>query len=112
MSLVETFTAQELPLRMDQDGVVRIGRTRVTLDTLVEAYESGATPEGIVQAYDSLQLADVHAVISHYLRHRPEVQEYLFHRRAQAAQVREDNRSRLDQQDIRHRLLSRQQKGA
>ncbi|MBI4578536.1 MAG: DUF433 domain-containing protein [Planctomycetes bacterium] len=107
MSLQETLSAQSPPLRMDDDGVVRVAGTRVTLDTLVGAYESGATPEEIVQAYDSLSLADVHAVISHYLRHRAEVEEYLSCRREITAQVRERNAKRFPQQDVRRRLLAR-----
>lgn len=107
MLLADTLVAQSPPLRMDSDGVVRVGGTRVTLDTLVEAYEAGATAEELVQAYDSLQLADVHAAISHYLRHRAAVDEYLVQRRAQAAQVREDNQKLTDQKDVRRRLLSR-----
>jgi uncharacterized protein (DUF433 family) len=112
MSLSDTLTAQSPPLHMDRDGVVRVGGTRVTLDTLVEAYASGATPEEIVQAYDSLELADVHATISYYLRHRPEVEDYLSQRREFAARVREENERRLARQDIRQRLLSRQQGGS
>lgn len=111
MSLVETLTAHEPPLHMDEDGVVRVGGTRVTLDTLVEVYESGATPEEIIQAYDCLHLADVHAAISHYLRHRSDVDEYLSLRQAHSAQVRAENQLALGRQNIRQRLLSRRQKG-
>lgn len=33
----------------DADGVVRVGGTRVTLDTIVFAFEEGATAEEITQ---------------------------------------------------------------
>ena len=36
-----------------------------------------ATPETIVQRYSTLALADVYAVVTYYLRHRSEVEEYL-----------------------------------
>ena len=35
------------------------------------------TPEDMVRAYDTLLLADVHAVIAYYLRHRDAVRAYL-----------------------------------
>jgi len=45
------------PLQATEDGVVRVGGTRVTLDTVVTAFEEGATAEEIVQHYPALRLA-------------------------------------------------------
>jgi len=73
------------PLRADEGGVVRVGGSRVSLDLLVEQYENGMTPEDMVRAYDTLALADVHAAIAYYLRHRDEVRAYLARRSAEAA---------------------------
>ena len=36
-----------LPLETDGDGVVRVGNTRVTLDTIIMALTDGATAEEI-----------------------------------------------------------------
>lgn len=72
------------PLRVDAGGAVRVGRSRVGLDVVVEQYENGLSPEGMVLAYDTLAVADVHAVIAYYLLHRDEVRAYLG-RRAKAA---------------------------
>jgi uncharacterized protein (DUF433 family) len=80
--------AGRLPLRVDDGGGVRIGNSRVSLDLLVENYESGMTPEDMVRAYDMLLLADVHAAIAYYLRHREEVQTYLKRREAEAQALR------------------------
>jgi uncharacterized protein (DUF433 family) len=77
MTLTETLAAQPPPLMLDSEGVLRVGGTRITLDTILNAYEQGAQPEEIVRRYPSLQLADVHAVISYYLRHGEEVSSYL-----------------------------------
>ena len=52
-------TAEPIPLAKDPDGVLRVGSTRVTLDTVVAAYREGMTPEGIVEQYPSLRLADL-----------------------------------------------------
>ena len=96
-----------VPLRTDTDGVVRVGKTRVTLDTVVAAFRDGATAEEIAQQYPSLRLADVYSVIGYYLDRQDEVDSYLRQRELLAAQVREQNEARSDPQGVRDRLLAR-----
>lgn len=98
------------PLREDASGAVRVGETRVLLELVIHAFQDGATPETIVQRYDTLTLPDVYAVIAYYLRHRGEVEEYLARREQKA----EENRQRIqadqsDLGDIRTRLLAKRQ---
>lgn len=95
------------PVGADPDGVVRVGGTRVTLDTVVEAFEEGFTPEEIQQQYPAVALADVYGAITYYLNHRGEVAVYLADRHRQAAAVRHDIESRSDRADFRRRLLTR-----
>ncbi len=102
-----TIDPQPVPLSRDADDVIRIGGTRVTLDIVVESFIEGATAEEIVHQYPTLQLADVYAVISYYLRHRSEVEVYLRTRSELAAKVRRENESRFDPHGIRDRLLAR-----
>ena len=102
-----TDTTERVPIRTDADGVIRVGGTRVTLDTLVAAFDAGATAEEIVQQYPSVALADVYSVIAYYLRHQPEMQAYVTRRQQQAAQVREQNERRFDPSGVRDRLLAR-----
>ena len=83
-----SLQAEPVPLRMDECGAIRVGRTRVPLELVIEAYQNGATPETIVRWFDSLRLADVYGVISYYLKHMEEVDEYLRGREDQAAEVR------------------------
>jgi uncharacterized protein (DUF433 family) len=99
-----------VPLRTDADGVVRVGRTRVTLDTVVAAFDEGATAEEIVHQYPSLDLADVYSVIGFYLRHRSEVDAYLRQRQQQADAARAYSESRHDPSGVRERLLVRKAK--
>ena len=106
-----SFATQPIPLSADPDGVVRVGNTRVTLDTVVAAFCDGATPEEIAQQYPSLALADVYQVVGYYLRHRSEVEAYLEQRRACAVSVRKQNETRFDPQGVRDRLLSRRTSG-
>ncbi len=99
---------EPIPLSVDQDGVARVAGTRVTLDTVVEAFEHGATAEEIAYQYPSLYLADIYAVISFYLHQRPSVEAYLEGRRQQESVIRAQNQTRLDPYGIRERLLARQ----
>jgi uncharacterized protein (DUF433 family) len=110
MTILDTLVAEPPPLRVDPHGVIRVGKTRVTLDTVIEAYRDGATPEEIVQDYDVLTLADVHAVISHYLRHSTEVERYLQQRQQEREQVRRECEEKSPQKDIRERLRARQRR--
>ncbi len=105
MALV--VTDQPIPLTTDADGVVRVGNTRVTLDTVIAAFREGATPETIAQQYPSLALADVYAVIGYYLNHRPEVHAYLQQREQVATHVRQENEAGFDPDGVRARLLAR-----
>lgn len=95
------------PIRTDADGVVRIAASRVTLDTLIGAFQDGSTPEEIATRYPSLSLADVYAVIAHYLSHRAEIDAYLGERRAEAEAVRRDVEQRQGMVHVRDRLLAR-----
>jgi len=93
-------------MKADKNGVIRVGRTRVTLDTLVQAFADGATAEEIVQQYPALELADVYAVIAYYLRNTSQVEAYLSQRRQHADQVRQEMETRFDPAGIRQRLLA------
>ncbi len=79
--------ADPLPLQQDEHGTIRVGNTRVTLELVLHAHQSGASAEEIARRFDTLDIADVHAVIAYYLRHRPEVDEYLIRREAEAAEL-------------------------
>ena len=75
------------PVARDAVGVLRVGNTRVTLDTIVGAFERGATAEEIAQQFTAVSLADVYGAISYYLHRQTEVNTYLQQRRAQAQQM-------------------------
>jgi len=65
------------PVRLDKHGRYRVGKTRVLLDLVVHAYTAGATAERIVEMYGALTPADAYGAIAYYLRHKPEIDEYL-----------------------------------
>jgi uncharacterized protein (DUF433 family) len=103
-----TISTETIPLMTNADGVIRVGKTRVTLDTVIAAFQDGATAEEITQQYPSLDLADVYSVIAYYLRRRTEVEAYQRQRQTQAEKVRKENEARFDPSGIRDRLIARQ----
>lgn len=107
-----TIATETIPLVPDVDGVIRVGTTRVTLDTVIWAFLDGATAEEIAHQYPSLDLADVYSVIGYYLRRRAEIDAYLHRRQELAEQVRRQNEARFDPSGIRDRLLARRASGA
>ena len=91
------------PLRIHQGGTVRVGDSRISLDLVVSQYENGMSPEDMVRAYDTLNLADVHNVVAYYLRHRDEVRAYLKHREEEAEALRlkiEAERPRISRDEL------------
>lgn len=102
-------TTERVPIHTDADGVVRVAGTRVTLDTVVGAFDAGATAEEIAQQYSSVPLVDVYSVITYYLRHKTEVDVYLSKRKAQAERVSEEVERRFPSAGLRERLLARRQ---
>jgi uncharacterized protein (DUF433 family) len=102
-----TFPREALPLEADEDGVVRVGGTRVTLETIVTAFIEGATAEELVQQYPSLALADVYQVIGYYLHRPQEVMDHIEQRGTRAEAVRAQNEFRFDPQGVRDRLVAR-----
>jgi uncharacterized protein (DUF433 family) len=96
------------PLKEDADGVLRVGGTRVTLHTVVAAFDLGATAEEIAQRYPSLELASVYEVIAYVLRHRAAVDEYLAKHERQVAEVRSEVERQFPPDGMRARLIARQ----
>lgn len=107
MSLL--IEADPCPLRLDSEGIARIGPTRITLDAVIHAYREGQSPEEIVSDFDTLSLADVHATIAYYLRHQSEVDAYLQEQEARSDEIQHRLEARFDPHGIRDRLLARSQ---
>ena len=100
--------SEPIPLTTDAHGVVRVGGTRVTLDTVISAYLRGEDAEKIADSYPAISLADVYATISYYLRHRTQVDGYLRDREVQSATVRQEVEARFGTNDgVRERLMAR-----
>ncbi|MEO0012323.1 MAG: hypothetical protein RLZZ535_712 [Cyanobacteriota bacterium] len=97
------------PLQEDKTGAIRVGNSRVLLETVIRAFQDGASSESIVNRYPTLSLSDVYSTIGYYLRHQDAVEAYL----GQREQLAESVQQRLsniqpDLSLIRSRLLSQQ----
>ena len=92
----------------DTAGVVRIGGTRVTLDTVISAFKNGSTCEEIVFQFPVLKLADVYSAISYYLNHQDEVKAYLDEHERIAETIKKDIEAHFDTRNIRQRLKQRE----
>jgi uncharacterized protein (DUF433 family) len=97
-----------VPLRVDEEGTIRVGNTRITLDVLLGDYRSGMTPKQIVEQLDSLTVADVYGALAYYHRHKDELDAYLQDRAEESAcrqREIEDTQPTFDQ--VKSRILAR-----
>ena len=107
MSAKQTSLALEQeapPLHQDAHGVIRVGQTRVTLESVISLFEQGASAEEISLRYDVLDLHDVYATLSYFLGHRQEIKEYLDRARQASLGARRDAEHRSPTAQIRERL--------
>jgi uncharacterized protein (DUF433 family) len=85
-----------VPLHDDGHGGLRVGQTRVSLESVWQMHQQGASPAEIVEAFSTLDEADVYAVLAWALLHPQDVASYLKRRDEEAAEIRR----RLEQAGI------------
>ena len=111
------MTVTGKPYVQQREGVYYVSDTRVTLDSLIAAWQTeGYTPEEAQLAYPALSLAQVYGAIAYYLERRSkldkvfrdEAEAYLL-RRAQSRENHADLYHRLDERKaaLRQRLAQR-----
>jgi hypothetical protein len=96
----------EYRLLIDEAGVKRVGETHVSLDSVLVA---GAMPEEIIQQYDVISLADVHALIGYCLENQPAIDSYLAAQRIRSEELRWEVETYHSPQGIQQRLRARRQ---
>lgn len=62
---------------VDEHDVMRVGNTRVMLDSIVASFEQGCSPETIQQQYPALSLEEVYGAIAWCPANADEVARYL-----------------------------------
>ena len=108
--MVELSLTQTTPLVQEADGTVRISGSRVTLDTLVGAFQKGATAEQIQDSFPSISLRQIYGAIAYYLEHEAEVEAYLKMRRGEAETIRHEIESQQDTAGFKARVRARRAK--
>jgi uncharacterized protein (DUF433 family) len=61
----------------EREAGLYIGGSKVSLDSIVYAFQRGSSPEEIQQDWPVLNLEQVYGAITYYLAHREAVDEYL-----------------------------------
>lgn len=79
-----------IPLRTDEHGTIYVSNTRVTLDSIVNFYLQGESPEDLHQGFPTIPLSDIYAVIAYYLANRDEANAYLKRRNDEAQRIRQE----------------------
>src|SRR5438093_926152 len=93
--------------RQIEDGTIRIRDTRIPLERVIDSYLNGNAPSTIVRQYDTLDLADVYAVIGYYTTHREEVDEYRRRQEEDAAEIQRRIEAAQPPRDVlREKLLA------
>ncbi len=88
--MIALETTQNVPLTLTENGAIHVTGSRVALESVVYQYQQGNSAEAILESFPSLKLADIHAVISYYLNHQDQVNDYLHDQEKKARIVREE----------------------
>jgi len=73
----------------------------------VADFKRGKTPESIHEAYETVSLVDVYAILAHYLRHRAEVDSYLSEQEYEGTAIQAIIESTYPPEGVRDKLLGR-----
>jgi uncharacterized protein (DUF433 family) len=104
--LAAKIDTEVAPLSTDETGTIRVGKTRVRLDSVVYAFNQGHTPEEILMQFPTLDLADIYSVIAYYLNNQAAVDEYIQQNAAEGNELRRTIESQSDYQAFRQKLLA------
>ena len=77
-------------VRIDEYGVMRVGKGRLMLDSIIIPFQRGESPESIRSQYPSATLEQIYGAIAYYLGHKQEVDAYLERQEREWARLREE----------------------
>src|SRR5215510_5636146 len=112
MAMQHLVLTQTAPLTFGDDGTIRITGSRVTLDSIIHAFQHGATAEQIQDSFPSLTLREIYGAIAYYLEHQEQVDAYLQAQTQAADETRRAIESRQDSTVLRERIRARQKQDA
>ncbi|MDT5123257.1 MAG: hypothetical protein QOC96_2739 [Acidobacteriota bacterium] len=107
--MTEPDTKLNAPLRLDEDGTIRINGSRVSLDSIIEQFKLGATAEQIQEDFPTLTLREIYGAIYYYLDNTEAAEEYLRQQESAAEETRRFIDEHLPADSLRERLRARRQ---
>ncbi len=76
----------------ERDGGLYLAGTRVSLDSVIHAFNRGTAPESILRSFELIgSLERVYGAITYYLANKDQVDEYLDCQRILAEKLRAEN---------------------
>ena len=90
-----------------EDGVIKVADSRVSLDSVVYAFNNGADAAEIQRDFDSLSLAQVHAAIAYYLHNKAAVDTYITKREVEREDWWREHEAKFPPKITREMLLAR-----
>ena len=76
----------------EREGAYWVTGTRVSLDSIVQAFFAGQTAETIAGMFPVVSLEQVYGAVAYYLAHRVQIDEYLRRARTDFEAMREASR--------------------
>src|SRR2546425_8077215 len=61
----------------ERDGNYYVTGTRISLDSIVQAFRRGESPETICQNFELLRLEEVYGAVAYYLANQADIDGYL-----------------------------------
>lgn len=109
--MIKEFGVVAVPLEQNEQGVIRVSGTRVSLDSILHAYyNEGATAEEIVLQFPTCSIENIYTIISWALNNPEFVNEYLYTQRKHRNQLENEIKQTYPTNNLRSRLLLRSQK--
>lgn len=88
----------------ERNGGYYVAGTRVSLDSIVQCFNEGLSPEAILGEFETLTLAQVFGAIAFYLENQPAIDSYRMRQMQRFEAVRRGSKPLPD--ELRQRLDS------
>jgi uncharacterized protein (DUF433 family) len=102
--MIGEFEVVSIPLETNKQGVIRVKGTRVSLDSILHAYNEGATAEEIVLRYPTCAIEEVYTILSWALNNSDFVTEYLAIQTARRGQLEKVIRQEFPSSGLKERV--------
>jgi uncharacterized protein (DUF433 family) len=73
----------------ERNGGLYVAGTRVSLDSIVQCFNDGMSPETILGEFDTVTLAQVYGAIAHYLENQAAVDVYRVRQKPRSERMRQ-----------------------